>query len=121
LTAERAQNIDQRIQRIEKGRKEKRVWMIHSLGSGVGTRKKRSNLTQDASRNSLRYNQASHREDAVMAELTFEQKQDHYHKIRRSNYLASLRLEGFDTQPADVDKPLPTREAVLAKYRNTPR
>ena len=46
-------------------------------------------------RNSLRYNQASHREDAVMAELTFEQKQDHYHKIRRSNYLASLRLEGF--------------------------
>ncbi|MFN3356967.1 MAG: YhfG family protein [Pseudomonas sp.] len=56
-----------------------------------------------------------------MSELTFEQKQDHYHKIRRSNYLASLRLEGFDTQPADVDKPLPTREAVLAKYRNSPR
>ena len=39
-----------------------------------------------------------------MSEPTFEQKQDHYHKIRRSNYLASLRLEGFDTQPADVDK-----------------
>ena len=56
-----------------------------------------------------------------MSELTFEQKQDHYHKIRRSNYLASLRLEGFDTQPTDVDKPLPTREAVLAKYRNTSR
>jgi len=60
-------------------------------------------------------------ENAVMSELTFEQKQDHYDKIRRSNYLASLRLEGFDTQPADVDKPLPTREAVLAKYRNTER
>jgi len=56
-----------------------------------------------------------------MSELTFEQKQDHYHKIRRSNYLASLRLEGFDTQPTDGDKPLPTREAVLAKYRNTSR
>ncbi|WP_371926529.1 YhfG family protein [Pseudomonas sp. PB105] len=27
-----------------------------------------------------------------MSEPTFEQKQDHYHKIRRSNYLASLRL-----------------------------
>jgi len=40
-----------------------------------------------------------------MSEPTFEQKQDHYHKIRRSNYLASLRLEGF----------------VLAKYRDTPR
>ncbi|RMO73586.1 hypothetical protein ALQ35_01001 [Pseudomonas fluorescens] len=59
-------------------------------------------------------------EYAAMSEPTFEQKQDHYHKIRRSNYLASLRLEGFDTQPADVDKPLPTREAVLAKYRKTP-
>lgn len=56
-----------------------------------------------------------------MRELTFEQKQDHYHKIRRSNYLASLRLEGFDTQPTDVDKPLPTREVVLAKYRNNSR
>ncbi|AZF03076.1 hypothetical protein C4J94_0275 [Pseudomonas sp. R5-89-07] len=30
-----------------------------------------------------------------MSELTFEQKQDHYYKIRRSNYLASLHLEGF--------------------------
>ena len=38
-----------------------------------------------------------------------------------ADYLASLRLEGFDTQPTDVDKPLPTREAVLAKYRNTSR
>ncbi len=56
-------------------------------------------------------------EYAAMSEPTFEQKQDHFHKIRRSNYLASLRLEGFNTQPADVDKPLPTREAVLAKYR----
>jgi hypothetical protein len=59
-------------------------------------------------------------EYAAMSEPTFEQKQHHYHKIRRSNYLASLRLEGFDTQPTDVDKPLPTREAVLAKYRKTP-
>lgn len=56
----------------------------------------------------------------TLAKRTRDQrKQDHYHKIRRSNYLASLRLEGFDTQPTDVDKPLPTREAVLAKYRNT--
>ena len=70
----------------------------------------------------LRYNQSlANQEYAAMSEPTFEQKQDHYHKIRRSNYLASLRLEGFDTQPADVDKPLPTREAVLAKYRNTSR
>jgi len=70
----------------------------------------------------LRYNQSlANQEYAAMSELTFQQKQDHYQKIRRSNYLASLRLEGFDTQPADVDKPLPTREAVLAKYRSTQR
>jgi hypothetical protein len=52
-----------------------------------------------------------------MNELTFKQKQAHYEKIRRSNYLASLRLAGFDTSPADLDRSLPTREEVLAKYR----
>lgn len=52
-----------------------------------------------------------------MEETTFKQKQAHYKRIRRSNYLASLRLEGFDTKPADVDNPPPSREAVVAKYR----
>ncbi|POA29116.1 DUF2559 domain-containing protein [Pseudomonas sp. GW460-R15] len=52
-----------------------------------------------------------------MSQLTFKQKQAHYEKVRRSNYLASLRLAGFDTSQADLDKPLPTREEVLAKYR----
>ncbi|MBF4557242.1 DUF2559 family protein [Pseudomonas sp. p50] len=55
-----------------------------------------------------------------MSELTFQQKQDYYDKVRRSNYLASLRLEGFDTSRADAEKPLPTRESVLNKYRQTP-
>lgn len=55
-----------------------------------------------------------------MSELTFQQKQDYYDKVRRSNYLASLRLEGFDTSRADADKPLPTRESVLNKYRQNP-
>jgi hypothetical protein len=52
----------------------------------------------------------------VDSELTFKQKQAHYEKVRRSNYLASLRLAGFDTSPADLDEPLLTREEVLAKY-----
>jgi hypothetical protein len=52
-----------------------------------------------------------------MSELTFKQKQAHYENVRRSNYLASLRLAGFDTSPADLNQPLPTREEVLAKYR----
>lgn len=46
-----------------------------------------------------------------MSEPTFEQKQDHYRKIRRSNWLASLRLEGFDTQPTDFDTEA-TAEAI---------
>ncbi|MCU1740293.1 MULTISPECIES: YhfG family protein [unclassified Pseudomonas] len=56
-----------------------------------------------------------------MSKLTFQEKQDHYNRIRRSNCLASLRLEGFNTTPADLEKPLPTMEAVLNKYRNTSR
>lgn len=53
----------------------------------------------------------------IMSELTFKQKQAHYEKVRRSNYLASLHLEGFDTSPTDLAKQLPTREEALAKYR----
>ncbi|WP_071552442.1 YhfG family protein [Pseudomonas frederiksbergensis] len=52
-----------------------------------------------------------------MSQLTFKQKQAHYEKIRRSNYLASLRLAGSDTSPADLEKPLRTREEALAKHR----
>ncbi|WP_081501224.1 YhfG family protein [Pseudomonas sp. GM50] len=56
-----------------------------------------------------------------MSELTFRQKSAHYEKMRRSNYLASLRLAGFDTSPTDLEKPLPTREEALAKYRQDKR
>ncbi|KAF2392192.1 hypothetical protein FX983_00141 [Pseudomonas frederiksbergensis] len=52
-----------------------------------------------------------------MSEPTFKHKQDYYKKVRRSNYLASLYLAGFDTSSADLEKPLPTREEVLAKYQ----
>lgn len=52
---------------------------------------------------------------------TVQEKRELYAKARRSNYLASLRLEGFDTAPADAAKPLPTRESVLAKYICDPR
>jgi hypothetical protein len=48
---------------------------------------------------------------------TVQEKRELYVKTRRSNYLASLRLEGFDTSPSDAEKPLPSREAVLSKYR----
>lgn len=56
-----------------------------------------------------------------MSELTFQQKQAYYDKVRRSNYLASLRLEGFDTTRADAEKPPPSRESVIEKYRQNGR
>jgi len=54
-----------------------------------------------------------------MSKLTFKQKQAHYEKVSRSNYLASLRLSRFDTSPMDIDKPLASREEALAKYRQS--
>lgn len=56
-----------------------------------------------------------------MSELTFEQKQDHYHKIRRSTTWPACAWKGSTPNRPIADKPLPTREAVLAKYRDTPR
>ncbi|WP_248795055.1 YhfG family protein [Pseudomonas sp. MWU13-2105] len=56
-----------------------------------------------------------------MSKLTFQEKQDHYNKIRRSNRLTSLRLAGFNTTPTDLERPLPTMEAILKKCRDTSR
>ncbi len=47
--------------------------------------------------------------------LDLQSKKAHFARMRRSNYAASLRLEGFDTTPADGQRPLPTREAVLQR------
>ena len=52
--------------------------------------------------------------------LTFQQKQAHYDKVRRSNYLASLSIEGFETTPADAEKPLSSRMEVVEKDRQRP-
>lgn len=49
--------------------------------------------------------------------LSFEQKQACYDKLRRSNYLANLHIEGCDTHRTDADKPLPSRESALEKHR----
>jgi hypothetical protein len=39
-------------------------------------------------------------------------------KTRKSNYAASLRLEGFDSSPADAERRLLSREELLISYRN---
>ncbi|WP_409525595.1 YhfG family protein [Nitrincola sp. MINF-07-Sa-05] len=51
-----------------------------------------------------------------MKETELQAKKAYCAKKRRSNYFASLRLEGFDTKPTDVFNELPSREAVLASY-----
>jgi hypothetical protein len=69
----------------------------------------------------LRYTVILHQEAHAMSKLTFQQKQAYYEKVRRSNYLASLRLEGFDTNRSDAERPLPSRESVIEKYRQNTR
>lgn len=53
-----------------------------------------------------------------MPALSLQAKKAYFAKVRQSNYAASLRLEGFDVTPADADRKLPTRAAVLDAYRN---
>ena len=60
----------------------------------------------------------SAREAYLMPATSLEAKKAYFAKVRRSNYVASLRLEGFDVTPADADRKLPTREAALDAHRN---
>ena len=41
----------------------------------------------------------------------------YYAKVRRSNYEASLRLEGFAVDPSAATKPVASRAAVIQAYR----
>lgn len=52
-----------------------------------------------------------------MSNVSLQTKKAYYAKVRQSNYAASLRLEGFDVVPADADRKLSSREAVLRAYR----
>ncbi|MDH4555757.1 DUF2559 family protein [Pseudomonas sp. BN417] len=52
-----------------------------------------------------------------MATPSLQAKKAYYAKARQSNYVASLRLEGFDVTPADAERKLPSRESVLSAYR----
>lgn len=53
-----------------------------------------------------------------MPTASLQAKKAYYAKVRRSNYVASLRLEGFQVTQTDVSRELPTRESVLSVYRN---
>jgi hypothetical protein len=51
--------------------------------------------------------------------LSLQAKAAYCAKSRQSNYVASLRLEGYSVKPADAERKLPTREAVLKTYQQT--
>lgn len=52
-----------------------------------------------------------------MKNTSLQAKVDYYAKVRRSNYAASLRLEGYPVTPAEAKRELPSREALLRSYR----
>lgn len=58
-------------------------------------------------------------EDISMATkaVSLQAKQAYYAKVRRSNYEASLRLEGFAVDPSAATKPVASRAAVIQAYR----
>lgn len=51
-----------------------------------------------------------------MGTLSLEAKKAYAAKTRKSNYAASLRLEGFQMTLADGERKLPSREEVLQAF-----
>ncbi|MNK60507.1 hypothetical protein D3C87_796410 [compost metagenome] len=52
-----------------------------------------------------------------MQKISLQAKLAYYAKIRRSNFVASLRLEGFEVTREDSKRELPSREETLRGYR----
>lgn len=53
-----------------------------------------------------------------MSPPSLQIKKAYFARVRRSNYIASLRLAGFQVTPADAERPSPSREAVLSQRRS---
>ncbi|MBA1197733.1 YhfG family protein [Pseudomonas shirazensis] len=51
-----------------------------------------------------------------MKDISLETKKAVWEKNRRSNYAASLRLEGFDVSPDHAERKLLSREELLRQY-----
>lgn len=53
-----------------------------------------------------------------MPNVSLKAKREYFAKVKRANYKASMRLEGFSVSEPDTKT---TKEAILAKYlRSTP-
>lgn len=57
----------------------------------------------------------------MLMPASLDEKRAYYARIRQANYLASLRLEGFDVPEGSCTKPLPTREELLKRYSASTR
>jgi len=49
--------------------------------------------------------------------LSLQAKAAYCAQFRQSNYAASLRLEGYNVKPADAQRKLPSRAAILKTYQ----
>lgn len=58
-----------------------------------------------------------HDEARLMKALSLQAKKAYCAKTRRSNYVASLRLEGYEVVPDLADRELPSREAAVQAHR----
>ena len=63
------------------------------------------------------YNFTVPKEVCSMTKPSLKAKKAYAAKSRQSNYVASLRLEGFAVSRSDADRKLPTREAALNQLR----
>jgi len=54
-----------------------------------------------------------------MGTTSLEAKKAYAAKTRKSNYTASLRLEGFKVSQADAERALPSREELLKAFAKT--
>lgn len=51
-----------------------------------------------------------------MQKISLQAKLAYHAKTRRSNYVASLRLEGYEVTRAESKRELPSREDILRRY-----
>lgn len=51
-----------------------------------------------------------------MGTTSLEAKKAYVVKTRKSNYMASLRLEGFDVTPSDGTRSTPSRDEILKTF-----
>nr|WP_277374849.1 YhfG family protein [Pseudomonas sp. AA-38] len=50
--------------------------------------------------------------------LLSDRSQAYFARVRRSNYIASLHLAGFQVTPTDAERLLPSHEAIFSQLRS---